>query len=86
MQRLHWHILASIDASLQRLGLDYVDLYQIHRWDPHTPIEETSSPKSCERQSDGQLPTLVRRPVFADLARKWRMRLAVVRGWASMER
>ncbi len=35
------HILASIDASLQRLGLDYVDLYQIHRWDPRTPITET---------------------------------------------
>src|SRR5580765_6076569 len=35
------HILASIDASLDRLGLDYVDLYQIHRWDPLTPIEET---------------------------------------------
>jgi 1-deoxyxylulose-5-phosphate synthase len=35
------HILASIDASLQRLDHDYVDLYQIHRWDPHTPIEET---------------------------------------------
>jgi 1-deoxyxylulose-5-phosphate synthase len=35
------HVLASIDASLGRLGLDYVDLYQIHRWDPHTPIEET---------------------------------------------
>ena len=35
------HILASIDASLQRLELDYVDLYQIHRWDPATPIEET---------------------------------------------
>ena len=35
------HILASIDASLERLGLDYVDLYQIHRWDPLTPIEET---------------------------------------------
>ncbi len=35
------HIMASIDASLGRLGLDYVDLYQIHRWDPHTPIEET---------------------------------------------
>ncbi len=35
------HILASIEASLQRLGLDYVDLYQIHRWDPVTPIEET---------------------------------------------
>ena len=35
------HILASIDASLQRLGLDYVDLYQIHRLDHLTPIEET---------------------------------------------
>ena len=35
------HILASIDASLKRLGLDYVDLYQIHRWDDQTPIEET---------------------------------------------
>ena len=32
------HILASIDFSLQRLGLDYVDLYQIHRWDYDTPI------------------------------------------------
>jgi 1-deoxyxylulose-5-phosphate synthase len=35
------HILSGIDASLGRLGLDYVDLYQIHRWDPRTPIEET---------------------------------------------
>jgi aryl-alcohol dehydrogenase-like predicted oxidoreductase len=35
------HVLASIDASLERLGLDYVDLYQIHRWDHDTPIEET---------------------------------------------
>jgi len=35
------HILSGIDASLTRLGLDYVDLYQIHRWDPRTPIEET---------------------------------------------
>jgi 1-deoxyxylulose-5-phosphate synthase len=35
------HILASIDASLARLGLDYVDLYQIHRWDKTTPIAET---------------------------------------------
>lgn len=34
-------ILAEIDHSLRRLGTDYVDLYQIHRWDPHTPIEET---------------------------------------------
>ncbi|HEU5418591.1 MAG TPA: aldo/keto reductase [Streptosporangiaceae bacterium] len=35
------HILASIDASLRRLGTDYVDLYQVHRWDDQTPIEET---------------------------------------------
>ncbi len=34
-------ILHEIDASLQRLQTDYVDLYQIHRWDPETPIEET---------------------------------------------
>ena len=34
-------ILNEIDASLTRLGTDYVDLYQIHRWDPQTPIEET---------------------------------------------
>jgi aryl-alcohol dehydrogenase-like predicted oxidoreductase len=33
--------MASIDASLQRLGLDYVDLYQVHRWDHLTPIIET---------------------------------------------
>jgi aryl-alcohol dehydrogenase-like predicted oxidoreductase len=35
------HILASIEASLERLGVDYVDLYQIHRWDDITSIEET---------------------------------------------
>jgi 1-deoxyxylulose-5-phosphate synthase len=35
------HIMASIDASLKRLGVDYVDLYQIHRFDKNTPIEET---------------------------------------------
>ena len=35
------HIMSSIDGSLRRLGTDYVDLYQIHRWDNETPIEET---------------------------------------------
>ncbi|MER6960017.1 MULTISPECIES: aldo/keto reductase [unclassified Streptomyces] len=34
-------ILSEIDHSLSRLGTDYVDLYQIHRFDPHTPVEET---------------------------------------------
>ncbi len=34
-------IMSQIDASLRRLGMDYVDLYQIHRWDPATPILET---------------------------------------------
>jgi aryl-alcohol dehydrogenase-like predicted oxidoreductase len=37
------HILSAIDASLARLDMDYVDLYQIHRWDSRTPIEETMS-------------------------------------------
>jgi aryl-alcohol dehydrogenase-like predicted oxidoreductase len=35
------HVLSGIDASLRRLDMDYVDLYQIHRWDARTPIEET---------------------------------------------
>ncbi len=35
------HVLAAIDDSLRRLGTDHVDLYQIHRWDDETPIEET---------------------------------------------
>ena len=35
------HIMEAIDASLRRLGTEYVDLYQIHRWDDETPIEET---------------------------------------------
>ncbi len=37
------HLLGAIDASLRRLGVEYVDLYQIHRFDPETPIEETLS-------------------------------------------
>ena len=35
------HVMTAIDASLRRLGTDYVDLYQIHRWDYETPVEET---------------------------------------------
>jgi aryl-alcohol dehydrogenase-like predicted oxidoreductase len=37
------HVLAACDASLKRLGTDFIDLYQIHRWDPETPAEETLS-------------------------------------------
>jgi aryl-alcohol dehydrogenase-like predicted oxidoreductase len=37
------HVIAACEASLKRLGTDYIDLYQIHCWDAHTPIEETLS-------------------------------------------
>jgi aryl-alcohol dehydrogenase-like predicted oxidoreductase len=36
-------VLDSVDASLRRLGVDYIDVYQIHRWDSHTPVAETMS-------------------------------------------
>jgi aryl-alcohol dehydrogenase (NADP+) len=35
------HVMTAIDASLRRLGTDYVDLYQVHHFDPHTPVDET---------------------------------------------
>jgi aryl-alcohol dehydrogenase-like predicted oxidoreductase len=37
------HIMAGVEASLRRLGTDYIDLYQVHAWDPKTPLEETLS-------------------------------------------
>ncbi|MFD0676333.1 MULTISPECIES: aldo/keto reductase [unclassified Paenibacillus] len=37
------HIMAGVEASLRRLGADYIDLYQVHAWDPKTPLEETLS-------------------------------------------
>ncbi len=41
MRHIQKHVRHAIDASLRRLGVDYVDLYQIHRYDRTTPIEET---------------------------------------------
>ena len=52
-------IFTAIDASLRRLGTDYVDLYQIHRWDHSTPIEET--PRSAARRRQGRQGALSRR-------------------------
>ena len=40
------HILSSVEASLRRLGTDYIDLYQVHCWDPITPLEETLSTRN----------------------------------------
>src|SRR3954451_22707757 len=37
------HLIAACDASLRRLGVDHIDLYQVHEWDGHTPLEETLS-------------------------------------------
>jgi aryl-alcohol dehydrogenase-like predicted oxidoreductase len=37
------HILSGVEASLRRLGTEYIDLYQVHRWDPGTPLDETLS-------------------------------------------
>lgn len=75
------HLLAACDASLRRLGIDTIDLYQIHRWDPVTPLDET-----LEALND-----LVRsgkvRYIGASSGWAWRMMQALSiserRGWAS---
>lgn len=72
-------VLAACDASLRRLGMDYIDLYQIHRWDPDVPIEETM----------GALHTLVEhgkvRYLGASSMHAWQFakaqRVASERGW-----
>ena len=45
------HVIRGAEASLRRLGTDYIDLYQVHEWDGHTPLEETLSPSTHLVQS-----------------------------------
>ena len=59
-------IMTEIDASLRRLGMDYVDLYQIHRWDYSTPIEETL--EALARRGEGRQGPLHRRLLDVRLA------------------
>ncbi|WP_067931867.1 aldo/keto reductase [Alicyclobacillus kakegawensis] len=75
------HIMDAVEASLQRLGTDYIDLYQVHAWDPLTPIEETLS----------ALNDLVHRGyvryIGASNFRAWQLQKAIytsrMHGWAS---
>jgi aryl-alcohol dehydrogenase-like predicted oxidoreductase len=68
------HVLAAVDASLRRLGTDHIDLYQVHRWDDTTPIEETTA----------ALHDLVRagkvRYLGASLMRAWQFAVAQAAG------
>ena len=77
------HILDGCDASLQRLGTDYIDLYQVHGWDPVTPIEETMRALADLVQAgQGALPRrleLRRAPDHARERRRRRQRLAALR-------
>jgi aryl-alcohol dehydrogenase-like predicted oxidoreductase len=68
------HVMAAVDASLRRLGTDHIDLYQVHRWDDTTPIEETTA----------ALHDLVRvgkvRYLGASLMRAWQFAVAQAAG------
>jgi aryl-alcohol dehydrogenase-like predicted oxidoreductase len=75
------HIMDSVDASLRRLNTDYVDLYQVHRWDGETPIEETMSALHDLVQA-GKV-----RYIGASLMRTWQFAkaqyTAQARGWTN---
>jgi 1-deoxyxylulose-5-phosphate synthase len=73
------HVLDSVDASLRRLGVDHIDLYQIHTWDPNTPIEETM------RALDDVVRAGKVRYLGASNVRAWQLakaqNIALVSGW-----
>jgi aryl-alcohol dehydrogenase-like predicted oxidoreductase len=75
-----YHIASAIEASLRRLQSDHIDLYQIHRWDPNTPIEETL------RALDDLVRAGKVRYVGASNFAAWQLAranlLAEIRGWA----
>lgn len=65
------HILNSIDRSLKRLRTDYIDLYQVHSWDPFTPIEETLIQEIAKQKRAGEatvaLAWLIARPYITSV-------------------
>jgi aryl-alcohol dehydrogenase-like predicted oxidoreductase len=75
-----YHIMNGVEASLRRLQSDHIDLYQMHRWDPHTPIEETM------RALDDLVSSGKVRYVGASAYAAWQLAqanlLAEMRGWA----
>ncbi len=75
-----YHIMNGVEASLRRLQSDHIDLYQMHRWDPHTPIEETM------RALDDLVSSGKVRYIGASAYAAWQLAqanlLAEMRGWA----
>src|SRR3978361_1274734 len=68
------HLLAALDASLERLGIDHVDLWQLHAWDEATPLEETlaacDAAVSSGRAPDGGGSHFTRRDLAGGAARR----------------
>lgn len=75
-----YHIMNGVEASLRRLQSDHIDLYQMHRWDPHTPIEETM------RALDDLVSSGKVRYIGASAYAAWQLAqanlLAEMRGWS----
>ncbi len=76
-------IIDQCHATLDRVGVDYLDLYQIHRWDDDTPIEETLDALTSRRRGAGPLP---RRDTMADWKFRRRCTLRISRGMSGSSR